>query len=222
MAYESDIINVAVVNFKVAPGEKEVNLRRMMDMSRAAARRGADLILFPEMALMGYGMFIDESISQEEKIRVTETVNGPSTKALEHVAKEEGIYIIFGMSEKLAEEDTDIYNSAVVLGPEGLIGSYQKIHPYGCVGLHLVPGAAVFRVTQDGDNGNQILCRVLVLFGVCVHRPLSPAKAIRLILHKLRDLSSVGSLQLCAAVVAEQCVAVHLRLADRADLGLTA
>ena len=74
MAYESDIINIAVVNFKVASGEKEVNLRRMMDMSRAAARRGADLILFPEMALMGYGMFIDESISQEEKIRVTETV----------------------------------------------------------------------------------------------------------------------------------------------------
>lgn len=67
MAYESDIINIAVVNFKVASGEKEVNLRRMMDMSRAAARRGADLILFPEMALMGYGMFIDESISQEEK-----------------------------------------------------------------------------------------------------------------------------------------------------------
>ena len=30
MAYESDIINVAVVNFKVAPGEKEVNLRRMI------------------------------------------------------------------------------------------------------------------------------------------------------------------------------------------------
>ena len=144
MAYESDIINIAVVNFKVASGEKEVNLRRMMDMSRAAARRGADLILFPEMALMGYGMFIDESISQEEKIRVTETVNGPSTKALEQVAKEEGIYIIFGMSEKLAEEDTDIYNSAVVLGPEGLIGSYQKIHPYGSENMWCKRGETPF------------------------------------------------------------------------------
>ena len=144
MAYESDIINIAVVNFKVASGEKEVNLRRMMDMSRAAARRGADLILFPEMALMGYGMFIDESISQEEKIRVTETVNGPSTKAMEQVAKEEGIYIIFGMSEKLHEEDTDIYNSAVVLGPEGLIGSYQKIHPYGTENMWCKRGETPF------------------------------------------------------------------------------
>ena len=144
MAYESDIINIAVVNFKVASGEKEVNLRRMMDMSRAAARRGADLILFPEMASMGYGMFIDESISQEEKIRVTETVNGPSTKAMEQVAKEEGIYIIFGMSEKLHEEDTDIYNSAVVLGPEGLIGSYQKIHPYGTENMWCKRGETPF------------------------------------------------------------------------------
>ena len=131
MAYENDIINIAVLNFNAAQGDKESNLKRMIGFSRAAAKRGAEMIIFPEMALMGYGMFIDEDVPQEEKVRATETVNGPSTKALEAVAKEEGIYIIFGMSEKLKEEDTDIYNSAVVLGPEGLIGSYQKIHPYG-------------------------------------------------------------------------------------------
>ena len=131
MDYESDIINLAVVNFKVSSGNKEVNLKRMIGFARAAAKRGADLVMFPEMALMGYGMFIDENIPQEEKIRVTETVKGPSTKALEQVAIEEGIYIVFGMSEKFSEEDTTLYNSAVVLGPEGLIGSYQKIHPYG-------------------------------------------------------------------------------------------
>lgn len=144
MAYENDIINLAVVNFKVASGEKDVNLRRMIGMSKAAAKRGADMIIFPEMALMGYGMFIDESIPQEEKIKVTETVNGPSTKALEKVAKEEGIYIIFGMSEKMKEDDTTLYNSAVVLGPEGLIGSYQKIHPYGSENMWCARGEKPF------------------------------------------------------------------------------
>ncbi|MFQ7473096.1 MAG: carbon-nitrogen hydrolase family protein, partial [Anaerovoracaceae bacterium] len=131
MDYTSDIINLAVVNFRVASGEKEVNLRRMMDMSRAASRRGADLILFPEMALTGYGLFIDENIPQDEKVAYAETVEGPSVKALEEVAKDEGMYIVFGMPEKLKEDDNDIYNSAVVLGPDGLVGSYQKIHPYG-------------------------------------------------------------------------------------------
>ncbi|MFR6257480.1 MAG: carbon-nitrogen hydrolase family protein, partial [Anaerovoracaceae bacterium] len=129
MDYTSDIINLAVVNFRVASGEKEVNLRRMMDMSRAASRRGADLILFPEMALTGYGLFIDENIPQDEKVAYAETVEGPSVKALEEVAKDEGMYIVFGMPEKLKEDDNDIYNSAVVLGPDGLVGSYQKIHP---------------------------------------------------------------------------------------------
>lgn len=47
MAYESDIINIAVVNFKVASGEKEVNLRRMMDMSRAAAQKRSGSDSFP-------------------------------------------------------------------------------------------------------------------------------------------------------------------------------
>lgn len=144
MAYESDIINVAVVNFRVASGQKDVNLKRMMDMSRAASRRGADLIVFPELALMGYGMFIDESIPQEEKIKVSETVDGPSVKAMEQVAKEEGMYIIFGMSEKLEENADKIYNSAVVLGPEGLIGAYQKIHPYGSENMCFARGEKPF------------------------------------------------------------------------------
>ena len=33
------------------------------------------------------------------------------------------------MSEKMSEDATDLYNSAVVLGPDGFIGTYQKIHP---------------------------------------------------------------------------------------------
>lgn len=131
MKYESDIINIAVVNFRISSEDKENNLRRMMDMSRAAKRRGADLILFPEMALTGYGMYIDESIPQKAKAATAETVNGPSVRAMEQVAKEEDMYIVFGMPEKLSEDSDKIYNSAVVLGPEGIIGSYQKIHPYG-------------------------------------------------------------------------------------------
>ncbi len=89
------------------------------------------MVLFPELCLMGYDYFINENIPQEQKVAVTETVKGNSVARIEAIAKKYGIYIIFGMSEKLNEQDTDIYNGAVVLGPEGLIGSYQKIHPFG-------------------------------------------------------------------------------------------
>ena len=42
-----DIITVAVVNFKVDAADKESNLSRMCGFTEAAAKRGADLILFP-------------------------------------------------------------------------------------------------------------------------------------------------------------------------------
>lgn len=142
--YKNDIINLAVVNFKVAPGEPDVNLKRMAGMSKAAAKRGADLILFPEMALTGYGLFADENISQEEKAQYAETREGNSVKTLEQVAVEEGIYIVYGFPYKEKETDTVIYNSAAVLGPEGFVGIYKKIHLYAVDNLWSAKGDEPF------------------------------------------------------------------------------
>ena len=139
-----DIINLGVVNFKVATGDKQANLSRIKEYAIAAGKRGADMIVFPEMCLMGYDYFIDEKIDRSEKIAATETVNGPSVKVLEAVAKEYGMYIIFGMSEKRSEDAEDLYNSAVVLGPNGLVGSYQKIHPFGTENLWCKKGEDPF------------------------------------------------------------------------------
>lgn len=126
-----NIINVAVVNFKPSAANKESNLSRMCEYTEAAAKRGADLVLFPELCLMGYDYFIDESVSQEEKIRNTETLDGQSCSAIAEITKKYGIYAVFGMSEKMEETpDAILYNSAVAVGPEGVIGAYQKMHPF--------------------------------------------------------------------------------------------
>ena len=129
MESKNDILTVAVVNFKVSAGNKELNLSRIKGFSIAAAKRGADLVLFPEMCLMGYDYFINEEISMNDKIQTTETIQGPSCKVLAQVAKEYGIYIVFGASEKKDGCDS-LYNSAIAIGPEGVIGAYQKIHPF--------------------------------------------------------------------------------------------
>ena len=39
MKYQSDIITVAVVNFKVETGDKEKNVSRILDFSKSAAKR---------------------------------------------------------------------------------------------------------------------------------------------------------------------------------------
>lgn len=125
-----DIINVAVMNFKVAAGKKDVNLNKMKGLSVAAAKRGANLILFPELCVMGYDFYIDEKIDIKEKIKQTETLDGRVCKELAEVAKEHDLYIVFGTAEKINEDDTTLYNSAIAIGPEGVMGSYKKIHPF--------------------------------------------------------------------------------------------
>lgn len=144
----SDIITVAVVNFKVAAGDKASNLSRMKGYATAAAKRGADLVLFPEMCLMGYDYYINENISMEEKIASTETIHGTSCTELAEVAKQHGIYIVFGASEKKEGSDT-LYNSAIAIGPEGVIGAYQKMHPFETESIWCEKGEEPFQFDTE-------------------------------------------------------------------------
>lgn len=127
MDYSNDIISVAVVNFKPEAGDKEANLKRIIDYSVAASKRGADLVLFPEMALLGYDYYISKDVTREEKLEKAEAKQGPSHKALDKTASENDIYIVVGMPEK---DGQTLYNTAYVAGPEGSVGIYRKIHPF--------------------------------------------------------------------------------------------
>lgn len=126
---EQDVLTVAVVNFKPDAGRKENNLRRMKGFAEAASKRGADLILFPEMCLMGYDYFTQKDISMEEKTKQAETAEGVSAKEMAEISRKYGNYIIFGAAER-CEQKNCLYNSAFVTGPEGVVGTYQKIHPF--------------------------------------------------------------------------------------------
>ena len=46
-----DIITVSTVTLKPMWGQKEKNLNRIMGYMKAAAKKGSDLVVFPEMAL---------------------------------------------------------------------------------------------------------------------------------------------------------------------------
>jgi predicted amidohydrolase len=49
-----DILNISVVNFYSIWGDPEQNLKRMVGYVKSAARTGAQIVVFPEMALTGY------------------------------------------------------------------------------------------------------------------------------------------------------------------------
>jgi predicted amidohydrolase len=144
MKFEKDIITVAVVNFKVSTRDKEINLKRIVGFAEAAAKRGADLVLFPELCIMGYDFYIQKDIDMKEKLASAETLEEEVCNSISKIAAKYGIYVVLGMAEKLTSDANEMYNSAVAIGPNGVIGSYQKIHPFELENLCFSKGEKPF------------------------------------------------------------------------------
>ena len=120
-------VTIACVNFTTDWGNKEQNLKRIKNYVIDAAEQGADIILFPELALTGYDNGPGVKMHKEN----AETIPGPATNALAEVTRKLGVYVVVGMPEKSSEDPEMFYNSAAVIGPEGVIGSYAKLMPFG-------------------------------------------------------------------------------------------
>jgi len=78
------------------------------------------LLIFPELHLTGYTM-------QDEVYNLAEPIPGPSTSKVEKMAREHGLHVVFGMPEESAVKGV-IHNTAVLIGPKGLVGKYRKIY----------------------------------------------------------------------------------------------
>ena len=97
------------------------NLNRV---EKLLASQSADLFVLPELFATGY-QFKD----QEESRSLAELVpRGVTTSKLTAIAKKTNTFIIAGLVET---EGDQVYNSAVVTGPEGYIGKYRKLHLFG-------------------------------------------------------------------------------------------
>ena len=120
-----DIMNIAVVNFESRWGDVQANLNRMLGYIECAAKRGADMIVFPEAALQGYEGDSAHEGNEQMHRRLAETVPGPSSEAVAELTRKYNCYVVYGMAQKIGET---IYNGSAVVGPEGVIGSYQKMH----------------------------------------------------------------------------------------------
>lgn len=123
-----DKINIATINFQTSWGNKENNLERIKDSLIEAAGTGAELILFPEMSLTGYDDVRETPKEEKMQTKLAEYIPGPSTIELENLIKDLEIYAVIGMPERDEKDTSIIYNSQVIFGPEGLIGSYRKMH----------------------------------------------------------------------------------------------
>lgn len=113
-------MRVALAQYQPVLGEKAANLRLIEAGIGRAKKEGADLVVFAETFLTGYS-------NRDELVRLAETVDGPSVARIRAMAVKAGIHVIFGMPEKDAHRKGLMYNSSVLVTPDGKNG---EVHVY--------------------------------------------------------------------------------------------
>lgn len=113
----------AAVQFAPELLNVEKNLAIGLQLSFEAAAKGASLIVLPELCTSGFVLR-----SMNEALQCAQEKNGYQTEMFSSIANRFGCRIVFGYVE-LAEGL--LYNSAAVVGPNGLEGNCRKHNLHG-------------------------------------------------------------------------------------------
>jgi N-carbamoylputrescine amidase len=133
------LVRVACLQFEPRIGETAANVSRSLGLIEAAARGGARLVVLPELCNTGY-MFRDRA---QAHAMAEPVPGGPTVEAWQRAAAAHDLYLCAGISERSGQR---LYNSAVLLGPDGHIGTYRKAHLWNAENLYFEPGDLEFPV----------------------------------------------------------------------------
>jgi len=119
--------------------------------------RSADLLVFPECMLTGYAFD-----SRQAAMDAALPLDGPAMDAIGKAAAEFGQFVSVGFLER---DDKRLFNAAALVGPQGTVAHYRKIH---------LPGLGVDRFVNRGDQPYVVhtvemprVGRVNVGLGIC-------------------------------------------------------
>jgi len=126
--------------YQFAPefGEVEKNLAGVLAALDGA---DADLIVLPELPFTGY-MFRDRS---ELSSLAEEPGSSRIISRLTELCRENDFYLVTGFAEKCGDA---IFNSALLLGGEGVLQTYRKLHLFNREGEYFDPGDTPLSVIE--------------------------------------------------------------------------
>jgi predicted amidohydrolase len=163
----SNSFKLALLQLQIEPGESARNLDRALDFTGRAASAGASVVLLPEALPFGW---MDPIASAEAE----PIPGGKSCERFREAAKCSRIFICTGLVERA---DDKIFNSAVLIGPQGeLLLHHRKIYELGmahscyALGDRLTVadtplGRIGVMICADGFAPGQAIARTLALMG---------------------------------------------------------
>ena len=112
---------VALAQISGQPYAAGENRELTLLTARHAFEQGAQLVVLPELIVPGY-------VADPQRLAdVAEPLDGPSTQAWTALAADKHGWIAGGFCERDGDR---LYNTAVVVGPDGVVLHYRKLHPF--------------------------------------------------------------------------------------------
>ena len=139
-------MKLCVAAVQIAPklGNLEENIVKTCTFIEKAVEQGARLIVLPELSNSGYNFK-----NRQQALECSEPIpNGPTIKEWEKLARRHNVWIIGGINERYKDK---LYNSAVILGPEGYVGKYRKLHLFAKEKFIFQPGNLQLEGIKTGD-----------------------------------------------------------------------
>lgn len=146
-------MHVAVIQFAPRFGEVSSNLDAF---EQALEGLEADLVVLPELCTTGY-QFRDRA----ELEKFAESAAGPSMTRLAKAAAGCGGHVVAGFAER---DGTAVYNSAALIGPQGTVGVYRKVHLFMDEKGLFDPGDLGFPVFEVGSSAGPVRVGLMVCF----------------------------------------------------------
>ena len=112
-------IKAALIVQNCIAGNFEKNLESTLQFISTASKKGAKIIIFPEMNLTGY-------VAGPDVISICKPINKNMVNLFSNLAKDLKITILVGLAEKTPQKK--IYASHLVFNHSGSFERYRKIH----------------------------------------------------------------------------------------------
>jgi predicted amidohydrolase len=142
--------------------DRAASLKLSLEAAGELFTAGARLVVLPELIVPGY------RLEREYLEAGADPLNGPVTRAWHDLAQRSNGYLAAGFCERDGER---LYNTAVLIGPEGIALHYRKLHRF----------STEKQIFTPGDLGLPVARTQVGVIGLCVCYDLRFVETVRIL-----------------------------------------
>ena len=143
-------LRIATCQYEPRIGEVDHNRELAVAQLGKAAAAGAHLVVLPELGSSGYVFSSDAEVDA-----TSETANGRFVDAVARVCREHAMHVVAGINER---GDGCRYNSAVCIGPDGVMATYRKVQLFHDEQKWFAPGDGLVVVDLPWGRLGMLIC----------------------------------------------------------------